>query len=129
MAAFQHRHVSRSALRAEFGPPPAKLASKPLNQDSLLRAIGEILLVRNQREDDPAQVEQAEASAGMVDSFVRDLRQFSDRLDAQTIRQYERRAYSEFYRNPRLILRHLRSLESSQELWRKTKAFITMQRL
>jgi len=55
---------------------------KPLSQDSLLRAVGEILLVRNHHDHDRVQVAQGEASEALVESFIRDLRQFSDRLDA-----------------------------------------------
>ena len=61
--------------------------AKPLSQDSLLRAIGEILIVRNQSDQDQTRVEQSAASEGLVDSFVRDLQQVAVQiLDRRTER-------------------------------------------
>lgn len=50
-------------------------------------------------------------------------------LTAETVQAYERRAYKEFYRNPKFILRQLGEIESLPELWRKLKAFLTIQRI
>lgn len=53
----------------------------------------------------------------------------SDHLTAATLREYERRAYREFYRHPKFVLRQLGRLEDPSDLWRKVKAFFTIQRI
>lgn len=50
-------------------------------------------------------------------------------LDAKTVRAYERQAYKEFYRYPKFILRQLGEINSLAELWRKAKAFLTIQKI
>lgn len=47
-------------------------------------------------------------------------------LNAEVIKKYEKRAYCEFYRNPRFLLRQIRSIKSPQELFRKASAFFTI---
>ena len=48
-------------------------------------------------------------------------------LKAETVQEYERKAYREFYRNPKFILRQLVEIDSLPEFWRKLKAFFTIQ--
>lgn len=50
-------------------------------------------------------------------------------LTAKEVQAYERKAYKEFYRNPKFVLRQLGQIESLSELWRKVKAFLTIQRI
>jgi len=50
-------------------------------------------------------------------------------LEAETILEYERKAYKEFYRTPKFILRQLGEIESLPEFWRKLRAFFTIQRI
>ncbi len=48
-------------------------------------------------------------------------------LTAKTVQECERKAYKEFYRHPRFILRQLGEIDSVPEFWRKLKAFFTIQ--
>ena len=48
-------------------------------------------------------------------------------MRAKDLQAFEKRAYKEFYRQPRFVLRQLKEIESLPELWRKTKAFLTIQ--
>jgi len=48
-------------------------------------------------------------------------------LNAKTIQGYERKAYKEFYRNPKFILRQFKEIRSRSEFCRKLKAFLTIQ--
>ncbi|MFZ5366473.1 MAG: B12-binding domain-containing radical SAM protein [Patescibacteria group bacterium] len=48
-------------------------------------------------------------------------------LNARLLKDYERVAYKEFYRNPKFILRQLGQIESWSEFYRKLKAFFTIQ--
>ncbi len=50
-------------------------------------------------------------------------------LKAKTLLEYEKRAYKEFYRNPKFILRQIKEIETLAELYRKTKAFCTIQKI
>lgn len=50
-----------------------------------------------------------------------------DGMTARDVKEYEKKAYREFYRNPSFILRQLRSIESFSELVRKLQAFIKIQ--
>lgn len=48
-------------------------------------------------------------------------------LNGQTLKNYERRAYKEFYRNPKFIFRQIKEIDNLPDLWRKTRAFLTIQ--
>jgi len=48
-------------------------------------------------------------------------------LKPETILEYEKKAYKEFYRDPSFVLRQLRKTGSGPELYRKMKAFFTIQ--
>lgn len=48
-------------------------------------------------------------------------------LKAETLVEYERRAYKDFYRNPALVFRHLKEIRTLPEFYRKVKAFLTIQ--
>lgn len=48
-------------------------------------------------------------------------------LNAKMLKEYEKTAYKEFYRNPRFIWRHLKQTRDLAEFWRKMKAFLTIQ--
>ena len=48
-------------------------------------------------------------------------------LEAKTLLEYEKKAYKEFYRDPKFILRQIREIRSLPEFYRKVKAFITIQ--
>lgn len=48
-------------------------------------------------------------------------------LTAKTVQECEKKAYKEFYRHPRFILRQLGEIDSVPEFWRKLKAFFTIQ--
>lgn len=50
-----------------------------------------------------------------------------DGLTAKTVQFYERKAYREFYRHPRFILRQLGQIKDISDLIRKAKAFLTIQ--
>lgn len=55
--------------------------AKPLNQELLMRAIGEFLLVRNNSGALKSSLEKSDPAKKMVDSFVRDLNGLADRLE------------------------------------------------
>jgi anaerobic magnesium-protoporphyrin IX monomethyl ester cyclase len=48
-------------------------------------------------------------------------------LDRETLQAFEKKAYKEFYRNPKFILRQLRQIDSPVDLFRKIQAYFTIQ--
>lgn len=48
-------------------------------------------------------------------------------LNAQTVQAYEKKAYREFYRQPKFLLRQLGQIRGLSDLNRKIKAFLTIQ--
>lgn len=48
-------------------------------------------------------------------------------LTAKKVQEYETKAYREFYRNPKFILRQLGQIKDMNDLVRKVKAFLTIQ--
>lgn len=48
-------------------------------------------------------------------------------MSVQDVKEYEKKAYRQFYRNPSFFLRQLRSIESLPELGRKMQAFFQIQ--
>ena len=48
-------------------------------------------------------------------------------ISVRKLKEYERRAYREFYRHPQFLLRHLGEIESLPEFWRKLRSFFIIQ--
>lgn len=48
-------------------------------------------------------------------------------LTAEIVQKYEKKAYREFYRNPRFILRQLKNINSPSQYFRKMKAFFAIE--